>query len=1342
MTEGLKLIVIELNKLLETDYNLITFDSLSPESLLQVLVDVFQAFGAIDRLDVRENDPEETNALVMEALRKVQYRPTEDIDDPGAFRRGMVRGEKKLIHPILRWMFENRERVKKAAYLAKFLIPLDLPPEAMSMPELGSLWAQYLETMNDFKDAHRAYEQSVHEGTQTRELRNDISAIETEIENVKKRIERTQARLDKVPQQELLLEAANSLRIEKERQKELLQQIDEQKQGLNRGTMVHERLQKDLHNAKMSVQGATPQNLMESIIEETQVLEFMVQQKLPQELHQRRSEVQTLQEVIDEPNITRGDLQELQHRVDEMNREIQRLVEVRLAEYSTQNDTLGPFRQQAAMVARNKEAAAEQLDQMTKELREVERQLQDRQRQLQETVGEVILRGEDLKQFVNTLRAKSNVYKQQRSELAAVKAEVNDLTQTLENLKSQDPSLSTTLSQLTDDEVSSLGPNASLDGGVDGDVGDRRSESPITGRGMTELARLVDGLQRAVGAARERVTPLSQQLRPLRERVIELKDEMDSKKQRGELPRRINRSLKKMAKLNLLTVLNENVTKPITRFFRNDILELQRNKTKAEYHYCSDYRATHDAGKCSKASKHSVKCIEFSCREYSPNKPTLRDQLKEFTMKHNPSEDMVKDLLSIMKDNGLELSSSSNDSTSSSISLSSQSEAGSSFCAPPTYHNFDVIPMSVGRYLSFGIKRSVTNYLQRFVDDSNHWYMKTLFMDVAFYVVKSEKSKQGTGGQLPHYLIILGKLSIQLDEPFVIGVYQGAFPTPTIANEILRPLVDEMKELENRKFEIESRPYLLSIRAVLCDPIANSLITCTALPNSQYGCSKCNQKGQLQFHEGITSFPPTANLATLRTDDDFVYGLINGHHVGVPVLGELNLDLKSQFMIDYKYVVCEGVMKRLMSLWMTGKLDYRLNKQSLRRISGKMVAMAKYCPREFRQKPKPLDELDLWDAYDWRQFLLYYSPIVLKKHMAHKYYVHFLYLHLAMRILISGEIFVECNTFVAGQLLNTFVADFSNLYGSQLIDYNVHNLLHFEEVNMKAGPMCRMNGFHFDRQMDTILRSISTNATITLEELGAQIEDTTSAIVENQLNEYKQPFPRLEATPFGTELLINQHVTLSIREPDNCVITKNGVMLIEAFGVQEGEIIITGRRFVEQAVLYQAPVTTQKLLLVSGLSDVCVIKASDIVSKGTYDALIATLNAESATMQSKITETERAIRKLEQEWQELQLEHERSQLLLEKANEEMSTVGNGERVSLKETLSQQILEQETTLKRLTEEKVLLLASKNDRAQQLEMWTDLRKLFEVKIRCLHERKQRGPGGTLSVSRGGAETFTLQ
>lgn len=395
-------------------------------------------------------------------------------------------------------------------------MPLNLPPEAISIPEVMNIVAQYELSMEDFKESHQTYELAVQEGKKTRELRSDSVAIEGEIENVKKRIERLQSRLDKVPQQELLLEAAKSLRIEKDQQKELLTQIDEQKQGFQRASTLSDRLQKEYQNMRMATQGTSPQQMLDAIVEETQVLEFMVKQKLPQELMVRQTEVQILQEVIDEPNISREYIGELQYRIDEVNKEVQRMVEVKMNDKSNQNDSLGlgPFRQQAALIARNKEAAAEQLDQLTKELNEIENHLKDKQQKLQDTVGEVILRGDDLKQFVNTLRAKSNIYKQQRSELASVKAEANDLVETLDNLRAQDPSLAA-----NDEDPSSLEPMLSRPG------------SPVESRGMTELSRLVDGLQRAVLAAREKLSPMSQQLRPLRERIAELKDECDSKKQ-------------------------------------------------------------------------------------------------------------------------------------------------------------------------------------------------------------------------------------------------------------------------------------------------------------------------------------------------------------------------------------------------------------------------------------------------------------------------------------------------------------------------------------------------------------------------------------------------------------------------------------------------------------------------------------------------------------------------------------------------------------------------------------------------------------------------------------------
>jgi intraflagellar transport protein 81 len=68
---------------------------------------------------VKENDPEDTNKKIMEGLMKIQFQPKDESVDIGTLRRGLVRGEKKIIHPILQWIFENKDLIKKLAYLAK-----------------------------------------------------------------------------------------------------------------------------------------------------------------------------------------------------------------------------------------------------------------------------------------------------------------------------------------------------------------------------------------------------------------------------------------------------------------------------------------------------------------------------------------------------------------------------------------------------------------------------------------------------------------------------------------------------------------------------------------------------------------------------------------------------------------------------------------------------------------------------------------------------------------------------------------------------------------------------------------------------------------------------------------------------------------------------------------------------------------------------------------------------------------------------------------------------------------------------------------------------------------------
>lgn len=60
------------------------------------------------------------------------------------------------------------------------------------------------------------------------------------------------------------------------------------------------------------------------------------------------------------------------------------------------------------------------MDELTKSLREIESTIARKQAELQELVGEPYLRGDDLKQYVNMLKAKSSVYKKQRAELSAL----------------------------------------------------------------------------------------------------------------------------------------------------------------------------------------------------------------------------------------------------------------------------------------------------------------------------------------------------------------------------------------------------------------------------------------------------------------------------------------------------------------------------------------------------------------------------------------------------------------------------------------------------------------------------------------------------------------------------------------------------------------------------------------------------------------------------------------------------------------------------------------------------------------------------------------------------------
>ncbi|CAM4659262.1 unnamed protein product [Leuciscus chuanchicus] len=122
----------------------------------------------------------------------------------------------------------------------------------------------------------------------------------------------------------------------------------------------------------------------------------------------------------------------------------------------------------------------------------------------------------------------------------------------------------------------------------------------------------------------------------------------------------------------------------------------------------------------------------------------------------------------------------------------------------------------------------------------------------------------------------------------------------------------------------------------------------------------------------------------------------------------------SGFPLDYMHLVCLGVMRRLLHLWLKlGPLTCRLSGFHINTLSERLVNARRYVPMEFARKPRALREIDRWKATEFRQFLLYTGPVMMKDLLTTEVYKNFM--------LLFVGIFILCN--------NSFIED----YGEQII---------------------------------------------------------------------------------------------------------------------------------------------------------------------------------------------------------------------------------------------------------------------------------------------------------------------
>ena len=139
---------------------------------------------------------------------------------------------------------EKFNELKKRAYLARFLVKIDISPEFLSDPTVGDLNSQYEGLMSEFKETHKNYDHLMTTQHTTADLKVEIEKMEEEKEQIIKRLERVKKRVDSVNNSSSMLEVTHGYRMEVEREEKISQQKVELKSDLNGLDTKIDRLEK------------------------------------------------------------------------------------------------------------------------------------------------------------------------------------------------------------------------------------------------------------------------------------------------------------------------------------------------------------------------------------------------------------------------------------------------------------------------------------------------------------------------------------------------------------------------------------------------------------------------------------------------------------------------------------------------------------------------------------------------------------------------------------------------------------------------------------------------------------------------------------------------------------------------------------------------------------------------------------------------------------------------------------------------------------------------------------------------------------------------------------------
>jgi hypothetical protein len=419
-----------------------------------------------------------------------------------------------------------------------------------------------------------------------------------------------------------------------------------------------------------------------------------------------------------------------------------------------------------------------------------------------------------------------------------------------------------------------------------------------------------------------------------------------------------------------------------------------------------------------------------------------------------------------------------------------------------------------------------------------------------------------------------------IKKPFCVGIYHGS-SKPDDHNEYLKEFVNESKVLQETGFLYNNESIKFKILGFICDSPARAFITCTKYHTGYSSCSKCTQVGER--YERRTVFSST--IITRRTDETFGIDEDDEHHRGYTILRELNVGLVSKVPFEFMHLICLGVTKKLLNLWLGGKPKHlKFSTKNIQDISQNLKDLKKCIPGDFNRSPRSLDELPRWKATELRQFLLYVGVIVLENRIPETYMNHFLSLHVAVFVFSNDKLINEYGEY-ANSLIEYFVSSFEALYGKEHLSYNIHGLLHVFDDVKEFGNLNNYSAFCFENYLGQI-KNLVRNGNRPLEQVCRRLSELESIEFSSSQTKNSLHYPH-NTGPLISEFSSPQYKKISFKNSflqvgnrDSFCCLKDGTVIkIINFATSNRteKLQILGRKCKEISSLYKCPCDSREL---------------------------------------------------------------------------------------------------------------------------------------------------------------------